>query len=84
MSIYSRPTPPGLWPRLPLPGPRGKPGDWDSLLPIHICLARTLCHFFGVYRFCPPGETQAKDTPRGMGPKPKNFKPIFGRGVSRR
>ena len=30
------------------------------LPPCLICLPRTLCHFFGVYRFCPPGETPAE------------------------
>ena len=53
------------------------------LPPCLICLARTLCHFLGVYRFCFPGRSQRKTTPRVMGPKPKNFKPIFALAVSR-
>jgi len=52
--------------------PRVQPRDRDSCPPCLICLARTLCHFFGVYRFCPPGETPA-EAPPGDGTQAKKF-----------
>ena len=81
------PAPPVPAPRsllVPLfPGPGANPETGTPSPPMHICLLRTSCHFFGVYRFCFPGRSQRKTPPRVMGPKPKNFKPIFGRAVSR-
>ena len=79
---HTRTAPPGPPPLLPLfPAQKGK-SETGLLPPCLICLARTLCHFFGVYRFCPPGETPAEAS-RLMGPRAKNFKTIFNRAANR-
>ena len=67
--------------RPPLPAPGGKPGDGTPTPPV--LYAWSGPNFFDIY-VLHSGEIPAEDTPRVMGPRPKNFKPIFGRGISRR
>jgi hypothetical protein len=74
MIIDSRSTPPGLWPRFPLPGPRGKPKRL-GLPPLYAYMPTAdLMPFLRRIPFL-----SYRGDPRVMGSRAKNFKRfLFG------